>query len=111
MCLLAPPRDDGNIATRCFIPRVCHEAIGVLAAVTVGTACVLPGTVASGIAQVAGIGPIYSISVEHPTGEFTVELETDPTQPNGIARSALVRTARPIMRGEVLIPAAAWPAN
>jgi 4-oxalomesaconate tautomerase len=111
MCLLAPPRDDGNIATRGFIPRVCHEAIGVLAAVTVGTACVLPGTVASGIAQVAGIGPIYSISVEHPTGEFTVELETDPTHPNGIARSALVRTARPIMRGEVLIPAAAWPAN
>ena len=107
MCLIAAPRDGGSIATRCFIPRVCHEAIGVLAAVTVGTACVLRGTVADGLAHVAGPGPIYSISVEHPTGQFTVELETDPTQPNGIARSALVRTARPIMRGEVLIA----PAN
>lgn len=111
MCLVAAPRDGGSIATRCFIPRVCHEAIGVLAAVTVGTACVLPGTVADGLARVAGPGPIHSISVEHPTGEFTVELETDPTHPNGIARSALVRTARPIMRGEVLIAPAAWSAN
>lgn len=111
MCLLAAPREGGSIATRCFIPRVCHEAIGVLAAVTVGTACVLPGTVADGLAHMASPGPVHSISVEHPTGEFTVELETDPTQPNGIARSALVRTARPIMRGEVLIPPAAWSAN
>jgi 4-oxalomesaconate tautomerase len=111
MCLIATPRDGGSIATRCFIPRVCHEAIGVLAAVTVGTACVLRGTVADGLAYVAGPGPIHSISVEHPTGEFTVELETDPMQPNGIARSALVRTARPIMRGEVLISPAAWSAQ
>lgn len=111
MCLIAAPRNGGTIATRCFIPRVCHEAIGVLAAVTVGTACVLPSTVAAGVARVAGPGPIHSISVEHPTGEFTVELETNPTQPNGIARSALVRTARPIMRGEVLIAPAAWSAN
>ncbi|AXV84407.1 4-oxalomesaconate tautomerase [Ralstonia solanacearum] len=112
MCLIAPPRDGGNIATRCFIPRVCHESIGVLAAVTVGTACVLPGTVAAGIARgPAAGGPTHAVSVEHPSGEFTVELETDPTQPNGIVRSALVRTARPIMRGEVLVPAAAWPAN
>ena len=38
MCLVAPPKDGGSIATRCFIPHVCHDAIGVLAAVTVGTA-------------------------------------------------------------------------
>lgn len=111
MCLVAAPRAGGNISTRCFIPHVCHEAIGVLAAVTVGTACVLPGTVAQDIASLRGAGPVHAISVEHPTGEFTVELETDPARPGTIARSALVRTARPIMRGEVLVPAAAWPAT
>ncbi|KDP83221.1 PrpF protein [Cupriavidus sp. SK-3] len=111
MCLIAPPRAGGSLTTRCFIPHVCHEAIGVLAAVTVGTACVLPHTVAQGIAEIPGDGPVRAISVEHPTGEFTVELETDPTRPNTILRSALLRTARPIMRGEVMIPAAAWPAN
>ncbi|UBM08854.1 4-oxalomesaconate tautomerase [Cupriavidus metallidurans] len=108
MCLLARPRQGGSIATRCFIPRVCHDAIGVLAAITVGTACVLPGTVASGIA-VTSVGPLHAISVEHPTGEFTVELETDPAKPGSIVRSALIRTARPIMRGEVLVPTSAWP--
>ena len=111
MCLIAAPRAGGALATRCFIPHVCHTAIGVLAAVTAGTACVLPGTVAAGLAQVSGNGPVHSVSIEHPSGEFTVEIETDPERPATIARSALVRTARPIMRGEVLIPAAAWPAH
>jgi 4-oxalomesaconate tautomerase len=111
MCLIAAPQTGGAITTRCFIPHVCHAAIGVLAAVTVGTACVLPGTVADGIARLDSNGPVHTVSIEHPSGEFTVEIETDPERPGTIARSALVRTARPIMRGEVLIPAAAWPAN
>jgi len=108
MCLIAAPRTGGSIATRCFIPRVCHDAIGVLAAITVGTACVLPGTVAEGVA-VVDAGPVHAINVEHPTGDFAVELETDLADPGTILRSALIRTARPIMRGEVLVPAGAWP--
>jgi len=35
MTLIAAPRTAGSICTRSFIPHVCHEAIGVLAAVTV----------------------------------------------------------------------------
>jgi len=105
MCLIAPPRDGGSIATRCFIPHVCHDAIGVLAAVTVGTACVLDGSVTQGIAQVPP-GDAKPISVEHPTGEFTVELGIDPANPQNVTRAALVRTARLLMRGEVMVPAA-----
>ncbi len=52
MCLIAPAQHGGSLATRCFIPHVCHDAIGVLAAVTVGTACVLDGSVTQGIAVV-----------------------------------------------------------
>ncbi|MDY7578832.1 4-oxalomesaconate tautomerase [Glaciimonas sp. Gout2] len=107
MCLLALPQAAGNIATRCFIPHVCHDAIGVLAAVTVATACVLEGSVAQGLAVVPdGITKI--ISVEHPTGEFSVELGLDPAHPQSVTRAALLRTARLIMRGEVMIPASAW---
>lgn len=109
MCLVAAPQADGSLATRCFIPHVCHEAIGVLAALTVGTACVLPATVCAGLARLQGDGPLYTVSVEHPSGEFTVELETDPIHRERIVRSALVRTARPLMRGDVLLPAGAWP--
>lgn len=80
----------------------------MLAAVTVGTACVLPGSVADGVAIVPD-GRVKAISVEHPTGEFSVELELDPADPSKVIRAALLRTARLIMRGEVMVPAAAWP--
>ena len=103
MCLVAAPAAGGSVSTRCFIPHVCHEAIGVLAAVTVATACVLEGSVAQGIARLPG-GLRKTVSVEHPTGEFSVELELDAQDPQKVVRAALLRTARPIMRGEVLIP-------
>ena len=103
MCLVAPPAKGGTIATRCFIPHVCHDAIGVLAAVTVATACMLEGAVTQGLAQV-GAGLAQRVSVEHPSGEFSVELALAPNQPGQVVRAALLRTARLIMRGEVLIP-------
>ena len=53
-------------------------------------------------------GDRKAVSVEHPTGEFTVELELDPEHPQSVLRAALLRTARLIMRGEVLIPRAVW---
>lgn len=107
MCLVAPPQAGGSLATRCFIPHVCHEAIGVLAAVTVATACVLEGSVTQGIATVAP-GLQKTISVEHPTGEFSLELGLDANDPRQVKRAALLRTARPIMRGEVLISEDIW---
>lgn len=110
MCLIAVPRIGGSIATRCFIPHVCHEAIGVLAAVTVATACVLEGSVAQGIASVPA-GLVKTVSVEHPTGEFSVELGLDKDNPQQVNRAALLRTARPIMRGEVLVSEEIWRGN
>ena len=110
MCLVAPPRDGGSVATRCFIPHVCHEAIGVLAAVTVATACVLEGSVTQGIANVPA-GLVKTLSVEHPTGEFSVELGLDKDNPQQVNRAALLRTARPIMRGEVLVSEEIWRGN
>jgi 4-oxalomesaconate tautomerase len=107
MTLIAPPRDGGSLATRSFIPHVCHDAIGVLAAVTVATACVLKGSVTEGIAVVPE-GTVKQVSVEHPTGEFSVELEVDPANPQNVTRAALLRTARLIMRGEVMVPTPVW---
>jgi 4-oxalomesaconate tautomerase len=108
MCLVAAPRAGGHICTRTFIPHDCHAAVGVLGAVTVATAAVTPGTVARRIARVPA-GELKTISVEHPSGEFTVVLEMNPHHPGEVARASLLRTARLIMRGEVLIPAVIWP--
>ena len=107
MTLIASPRDGGAITTRSFIPHVCHDAIGVLAAVTVGTACVLKGSVCDGVA-VMQPGATQHVSVEHPTGEFSVALETDPNNPQNVTKAALLRTARLLMRGEVMVPHAVW---
>jgi 4-oxalomesaconate tautomerase len=108
MTLVAPPREGGAVATRTFIPHVCHEAIGVLGAVSVATACVLPGSAAEGIAQVP-VGAAKVLSVEHPTGEFTVQLETAAGAGGiEIKRAALLRTARRLFDGHVLVPRAVW---
>lgn len=106
MGLLAESIDGGAVHTRCYIPHMCHEAIGVLAAVTVATACILPNTVAAGIAkQGSGLRQLYSI--EHPTGEFSVDLALNPDNPTEVVRAALLRTARALMVGEVYVPARA----
>lgn len=107
MCLVSEPAAGGTIGTRCFIPHVCHDAIGVLAAVTVATACVLPGSVAEGLARIAS-SRTTTVSVEHPSGEFSVRLALDPADPRGVPRAGLLRTARLVMRGEVYVPAAVW---
>lgn len=107
MCLIAPPQIGGVVCTRTFIPHVCHAAIGVLGAVSVATACVIPGTVADGVAVRPPPGAAYS--VEHPSGEFSVTLEIDSRGPRPeVRRAGLLRTARLLGRGEVLIPAGIW---
>ena len=105
MCLIAPPQSGSGVCTRTFIPHDCHSAVGVLGAVTVATACVLEGSVTQGLAVMPG-GLTQTVSVEHPTGEFSVELGLDPANPQNVTRAALLRTARLLMRGDVMVPAA-----
>jgi 4-oxalomesaconate tautomerase len=81
-----------------------------LAAVTVATACVLNGSVTQGIAAVPA-GTVKTVSVEHPTGEFSIELELDPDNPQSVTRAALLRTARLLMRGEAMVPASVLSYN
>ncbi len=107
MTLIAAPRNGGALSTRSFIPHVCHDAIGVLAAVTAATACVLEGSVTQGVAVLPAGNP-KTVSVEHPSGEFSVELELDPNNPQNVTRAALLRTARLLMRGDAMIPASTW---
>ena len=52
-----------------------------------------------------------SISVEHPSGEFTIQLGLHPNGPTTVVRSGLIRTARMIMAGNVMIPAHLRNAN
>ena len=98
MMLVAAPRNGGAITVRSFIPHRAHAAIGVLGAVTVATACLLPGSRAATAAEVPA-GMVKTLAVEHPTGEITCVLTLDA---EGEVRSAaLLRTARKLMDGRV----------
>jgi len=102
MCLVSNPKAGGQICTRTFIPHDCHSAVGVLGAVTVATAAVMPGSVANRYAWVPP-GTLKTLSVEHPSGEFSVVLTMNAAKPAEVLQAALLRTARLIMRGEVFV--------
>jgi 4-oxalomesaconate tautomerase len=109
MCLAAPAGNGGAIATRMFIPHRVHESVGVLAAASVAAACLVPGTTAQRVTGVEPTAGAHRMNIEHPTGFLTVEIEVRQT--NGamtVERSALLRTARKLMQGNVFIPAATW---
>ncbi len=98
MMLVAPPRAGGAVTVRSFIPHRAHATIGVLGAVSVATACLIPGTPAAAVAVIPD-GTRKLLSVEHPTGEMSCVLELDDD--GAVKSAALLRTARKLMDGMV----------
>ncbi|GGE51242.1 4-oxalomesaconate tautomerase [Niveispirillum cyanobacteriorum] len=96
--LVAPPRDGGAVCVRSFIPHRAHATIGVLGAVSVATACLVPGSPAAEVA-VLPPGDRKTLSVEHPTGEMSCVLELNDQ--GQVRTAALLRTARKLMDGVV----------
>lgn len=98
MTMVAPPRGDGAITTRTFIPHRCHASIGVFGAVSVATACLLPGAPAAAIAVVPeGFDKV--LLIEHPSGATPAILTVDW---EGVVTGAgMLRTARKLFDGEV----------
>ena len=109
MTIISPAANGGHISTRTFIPHRCHSAIGVLGAVSVASAYLLPGSVAEGMATLPQ-GSDVEISVEHPSGEFTVALRTELRDGEmRFVSSGLLRTARMLLDGQVYVPHRVWP--
>jgi 4-oxalomesaconate tautomerase len=105
VCLVAPARNGGTFATRCFIPRRVHEAIGVFAAASAAVAWAVPGTV---VAHLEGDHEVREVRVEHPTGHTDLVVEVDapahdlsPETPEEVEVlvTGSVRTARKLMDG------------
>jgi 4-oxalomesaconate tautomerase len=104
--LVSPPRAGGTLSTRSFIPHTVHKAIGVFGAVSVATAACLPGSVAASVARLPTTVGEIAVSVEHPTGEFTALLTLSDA--GEVASAALLRTARLLMIGQVMVPQVIW---
>lgn len=106
--LLAPPRAGGTITARYFMPWNCHPSMAVTGAQCLASCVLTPGTVAEGLFDPPQGAPAL-VLIEHPGGviDVTVEYEMGP---DGFAlkSAGLLRTARLLARGEVMVPGAVW---
>ncbi len=98
MSMVSAPKAGGAISTRTFIPHRCHASIGVLGAVSVATACMLPGSPGASLARIPDGNP-KQFQVEHPIGENTVIL--DMAADGSVASAAVLRTTRKLFDGVV----------
>jgi 4-oxalomesaconate tautomerase len=97
MTMVSAAAAGGAISTRTFIPHKCHDAIGVLGAVSVATACLLGQGPAAELAALPP-GEEKLLSIEHPTGEMSV---IATLKDGAVERAAVLRTARKLFDGRV----------
>lgn len=98
MSLVSSPQKGGAVNTRTFIPRRCHASIGVLGALSVATACMLPNTPGASVATIPA-GSQKTFVVEHPIGAMSIVVDVD--EAGSVMNAAILRTARKLFDGVV----------
>jgi 4-oxalomesaconate tautomerase len=104
--LVAPPINQGNVASRYFVPWNCHSAYAVTGALCLGAAARIPGTVAHAMARHDPADPGVVV-IEHPAGRLETRMSVTHVPGSSIPifdRAGIVRTARPLLSGVVHIP-------
>lgn len=102
--LLSPPRHGGAISARYFMPWNCHPTMAVTGSQCLAACTLTPGTVAEGLGVIPDDVPAL-MKIEHPQG--LIEVTVDYAQgPGGfqMKSAGLVRTARLIAKGAVMVP-------
>lgn len=98
--LLSAPANGGTIRVRYLMPHSCHTALAITGAVGIATAIATPGTLA---ARIAGQLELPAdLRIEHPSGKLDVRVERP--HPNASPVVSVVRTARRLFEGAVLVP-------
>lgn len=98
--VLSPARRSGSLTSRYFTPDRCHRSHAVTGALCVAAASRLAGSVA---AEMLAPGTGSLVTVEHPSGAIQIDLALDTA--GQVASASLVRTARRIFEGHVIVPA------
>lgn len=102
LSLVSRPCQGGALSTRTFIPHRCHAAIGVLGAVSVATAAILPGSPAAALVNLPkAAGNTLTMSIEHPSGQMSVRLTRN--YQGDVTHAAILRTARKLFDGRVFV--------
>ncbi len=106
--ILAPADQGGTIATRYFMPWNAHPAMAVTGAQCLASCVLTPGSVAAGLASIPNENPA-KITLEHASGLIDVLVDHEIGADGITLKSAgLVRTARLLAKGDVMIPRSIW---
>ena len=106
--ILAPVKDQGTIAARYFMPWTTHPTMAVTGAQCLASCVLTPGSVAAGLANLPNESPAR-ITLEHASGVIDVLVDYDMGADGITLKSAgLVRTARLLARGDVMVPRHIW---
>jgi 2-methylaconitate cis-trans-isomerase PrpF len=95
----APPKGQAGIAARFVSCDRAHRAAPVTSSMALAAACRLSGTVAS---ELAVPSHTATVTIHHPSGTMDVDVELDAQ--DRVVATSILRTARRIMQGEVLLP-------
>lgn len=103
--ILAAPKQAGStITARYFMPWKTHPSMAVTGAQCIASCAVHPGTVADGL-SVLGQGAPLNVVIDHPSGAIDVLMDfTVDAQGFELKSAGLLRTARLLARGEVMVP-------
>ena len=106
--LLAPARDGGTVAVRYFMPWTTHPTMAVTGAQCLASCVLTPGSVAQGLVPIPIDRPAL-LTLEHASGMIDVTVDFDINDGQIDLRSAgLVRTARLLAKGHVMVPRTVW---
>lgn len=108
--ILSAPGEGGTLRSRYLVPDSCHKSHATTGALCVAAAAALGGSIA---AQVIGgeITQPTEVVIEHPSGtiEVMIDVKVVPGGSPELKRASVIRTARRLFEGNILVPASVWP--
>ena len=96
--------DSADLSARAISMGRPHRALPLTAAMALAAAARIPGSIAAEAAR-PGAGDGNPIRLGHPSGVAEVAVDLAAANPPHIAHLTVIRTARRLMEGRVLIPA------
>lgn len=103
--LLSEARGEGNFNARYFMPWTCHPTLAVTGSQCLAACALCPGSIAEGLVKAIDPSPAI-VRIEHPMGVMDVNVSyTLQDEALQFHSAGVVRTARLIARGEVMVPA------
>jgi len=106
VCLIGPPKGDGNITVRYFTPQAGHRSLAISGGCCLAAATLVPGTVAYDEARnVTRLGTDFAevkVEIENPAGVLDALIDARiSTLGVEIAKAAYKRSAQILLAGHV----------